>query len=142
MLPALVLFRPLWTEPARARCISSLRYPNAFWPECYRVPCFFYALAGCGFTPTKTERKCPVASDSGITRRPKIPIIFYCSGTIRAGRSCRSISRGRTSVFGPGSGGTPSRRTIRRGGRHRLSERHVQSRIPDAAGRHCAGSGP
>ena len=46
MLPALVLFRPLWTEPARARCISSLRYPNAFWPECYRVPCFFYAYPG------------------------------------------------------------------------------------------------
>lgn len=46
MLPALVLFRPLWTEPARARCISSLRYPNAFWPECYRVPCFFYAFLG------------------------------------------------------------------------------------------------
>ena len=102
----------------------------------------FYAYPGRGFTPTKTERKCPVASDSEITRRPKIPIIFYCSGTIRAGRSCRSISRGRTSVFGPGSGGTPSRRTIRRGGRHRLTERHVQSRIPDAAGRHCAGSGP
>ena len=86
---------------------------------------------------------CRVAqpSDSGITRRPKIPIIFYCSGTIRAGRSCRSISRGRTSVFGPGSGGTPSRRTIA-AGVIRLSERHVQSRIPDAAGRHCAGSGP
>ena len=46
MLPALVLFRPLWTEPARARCISSLRYPNAFWPECYRVPCFFMPIRG------------------------------------------------------------------------------------------------
>ena len=44
MLPALVLFRPLWTEPARARCISVSGFPNTFWSECYRVPCFFMPL--------------------------------------------------------------------------------------------------
>ena len=80
----------------------------------------FLCLCGTRIHTNENRRKCPVASDSGITRRPKIPIIFYCSGTIRAGRSCRSISHGRTSVFGPGSGGTPSRRTIRRGGRHKV----------------------
>ena len=82
-------------------------------------PLLFLCPCGTRIHTTENRRKCPVASDSGITRKPKIPIIFYCSGTIRAGRSCRSISRGRTSVFGPGSGGTPSRRTIRRGGRHK-----------------------
>ena len=102
----------------------------------------FLCPCGTRIHTNENRRKCPVASDSGITRRPKIPIIFYCSGTIRAGRFRRKVLRGGASVFGPGSGGTPSRRTIRRGGRHRLTERHVQSRIPDAAGRHCAGSGP
>lgn len=34
------------TGLARARCIFSLRYPNAFWPECYRVPCFFMPRPG------------------------------------------------------------------------------------------------
>ena len=102
----------------------------------------FLCLCGTRIHTNENRRKCPAASVSGITRRPKIPIIFYCSGTIRAGRFRRKVLRGGASVFGPGSGGTPSRRTIRRGGRHRLSERHVQSRIPDAAGRHCAGSGP
>ena len=141
MLPALVLFRPygrdlqgrgtFWVSGSLYLLIGMLSRPLLFLCPC-----------GTRIHTNENRRKCPVASDSGITRRPKIPIIFYCSGTIRAGRSCRSISRGRTSVFGPGNGGTPSRRTIRRGGRHRLSERHVQSRIPDAAGRHCAGSGP
>ena len=76
MLPALVLFRPLWTEPARARCISSLRYPNAFWPECYRVPCFFYALAGRGFTPTKTEENVPPHPFPELPEGPKSPLYF------------------------------------------------------------------
>lgn len=82
-------------------------------------PLLFLCLCGARIHTNENRRKCPAASDSGITRRPKIPIIFYCSGTIRAGRSCRKVLRGRTSVFGPGSGGTPSRRTIRRGGRHK-----------------------
>lgn len=101
----------------------------------------FLCPCGTRIHTNENRRKCPVASDSGITRRPKIPIIFYCSGTIRAGRSCRKVLRGGASVFGPGSGGTPSRRTIA-AGVIRFSERHIQSRIPDAAGRHCAGSGP
>ena len=142
MLPALVLFRPYGRDLQGRGTFPDFGPPKAFNGDLVSRPLLFLCPCGTRIHTNENRRKCPVASDSGITRRPKIPIIFYCSGTIRAGRSCRKVLRGRTSVFGPGSGGTPSRRTIRRGGRHRLTERHVQSRIPDAAGRHCAGSGP
>ena len=112
-----------------------------FYGKLLSRPLLFLCPCGTRIHTNENRRKCPAASDSGITRRPKIPIIFSCSGTIRAGRFRRKVLRGGASVFGPGSGGTPSRRTIRRGGRHKAL-RHVQSRIPDAAGRHCAGSGP
>lgn len=141
MLPVLVM-SCLRAGLARARyTFPDFRPPKAFWEDLLSRPLLFLCPCGTRIHTNENRRKCPAASDSGITRRPKIPIIFYCSGTIRAGRSCRSISRGRTSVFGPGSGGTPSRRTIA-AGVIRFSERHIQSRIPDAAGRHCAGSGP
>ena len=76
MLPALVLFRPLWTEPARARCISVSGFPNTFWSECYRVPCFFYALAGRGFIPTKTEENVPPHPIPELPEGPKSPLYF------------------------------------------------------------------
>ena len=91
-------------------------------------PLLFLCLSGTRIHTNENRRKCPAASDSGITRRPKIPIIFYCSGTIRAGRFRRKVLRGGASVFGPGSDGTPSRRTIRRGGRHKALS--VTSTIP------------
>lgn len=120
MLPVLVM-SCLRAGLARARyTFPDFRPPKAFWEDLLSRPLLFLCPCGTRIHTNENRRKCPVASDSGITRKPKIPIIFYCSGTIRAGRSCRSISRGRTSVFGPGSGGTPSRRTIRRGGRHKV----------------------
>ena len=76
MLPALVLFRPLWKEPARARCISVSGFPNTFWSECYRVPCFFYALAGRGFIPTKTEENVPPHPIPELPEGPKSPLYF------------------------------------------------------------------
>ena len=142
MLPALVLFRPLWTEPARARCISSLRYPNAFWPECYRVPCFFYAFAGRGFTPTKTEENVPPHPIPELPEGPKSPLYFTALAqygpAVPAARFCAA---GRP-FLGRGAGERPHAARSGAAGVIRFSERHIQSRIPDAAGRHCAGSGP
>lgn len=96
MLPALVLFRPLWTEPARARCISSLRYPNAFWPECYRVPCFFYAYPGRIFPTIHTNLWNPVASCRPCMLSPSLriaPAPFPGSGGIGICDLCRAAER-------------------------------------------------
>ena len=43
--------------------------------------------------------------------------------------------------LGRGAGERPHAARSGAAGVIRLSERHIQSRIPDAAGRHCAGSG-
>ena len=142
MLPALVLFRPLWTEPARARYISHSGSPNTFSKECYRVPCFFYAFAGRGFTPTKTEENVPPHPIPELPEGPKSPLYFTALAQygpdVPAARFCAA---GRP-FLGRGAGERPHAARSGAAGVIRLSERHIQSRIPDAAGRHCAGSGP
>ena len=107
MLPALVLFRPLWTEPARARCISSLRYPNAFWPECYRVPCFFYALAGRGFTPTKTEENVPSHPIPELPEGPKSPLYFTAPAQYGPDASAARFCAAERPFLGRGAGERP-----------------------------------
>lgn len=141
MLPALVLFRPYGRD---------LQGRGAFLNLGLLIPSKWNVIASLAFFMPIRDADSYQRKPKKMSRRirfrnyPKAqnPHYILLLWTIRAGRSCRKVLRGRTSVFGPGSGGTPSRRTIRRGGRHRLTERHVQSRIPDAAGRHCAGSGP
>ena len=49
MLPALVLFRPLWTEPARARCIFLLRVSQCLPFEMLSRPLLFLCLSGAHF---------------------------------------------------------------------------------------------
>ena len=107
MLPALVLFRPLWTEPARARCISSLRYPNAFWPECYRVPCFFYAYLGRIFPTIHTNLWNPIASYCHCVLSPYLriaPVPCLGTGGIGIGGLYRALSRFSCDTLNPSFG--------------------------------------
>lgn len=46
MLPALVLFRPKGRDLQGRGAFLDTGFPNTFWSECYRVPCFFYIIRG------------------------------------------------------------------------------------------------
>ena len=141
MLPALVLFRPLWTEPARARCISVSGFPNTFWSECYRVPCFFMPLRDADSHQRKPKENVPSHPIPELPEGPKSPLYFTALAQygpdVPAARFCAA---GRP-FLGRGAGERPHAARSGAAGVIRLSERHIQSRIPDAAGRHCAGSG-
>ena len=142
MLPALVLFRPSGTGLARARYISHSGSPNTFSKECYRVPCFFYALAGRGFIPTKTEENVPSHPIPELPEGPKSPLYFTAPAQYGPDVPAVRFRAAGRPFLGRGTGERPHAARSGAAGVIRLSERHVQSRIPDAAGRHCAGSGP
>lgn len=102
----------------------------------------FYALAGRGFTPTKTEENVPPHPIPELPEGPKSPLYFTALAQygpdVPAARFCAA---GRP-FLGRGAGERPHAARSGAAGVIRFSERHIQSRIPDAAGRHCAGSGP
>lgn len=121
---------------------SGFRVAYTFWSECYRVPCFFYAYPGRGFIPTKTEENVPPHPIPELPEGPKSPLYFTALAQygpdVPAARFCAA---GRP-FLGRGAGERPHAARSGAAGVIRFSERHIQSRIPDAAGRHCAGSGP
>ena len=109
---------------------------------CYRVPCFFYALAGRGFTPTKTEENVPSHPIPELPESPKSPLYFTALAQYGPDVPAVRFRAAGRPFLGRGAGERPHAARSGAAGVIRLSERHVQSRIPDAAGRHCAGSGP
>ena len=141
MLPVLVM-SCLRAGLARARYISHSGSPNTFSKECYRVPCFFYAFAGRGFIPTKTEENVPPHPIPELPEGPKSPLYFTAPAQYGLDASAARFCAAERPFFGRGATKRPHAARSGAAGVIRLSERHVQSRIPDAAGRHRAGSGP
>lgn len=81
----------------------------------------------------RNRRKCPAASVSELPEGPKSPLYFTAPAQYRPDASAARFAR-RSVRFGPGSGERPHAARSGAAGVIRLSERHVQSRIPDAAG--------
>lgn len=117
-------------------------FPNTFEMECYRVPCFFYAYPGRGFTPTKTEENVPSHPIPELPEGPKSPLYFTAPAQYGPDVPAVRFRAAGRPFLGRGAEERPHAARSGAAGVIRLSERHVQSRIPDAAGRHCAGSGP
>ena len=107
MLPALVLFRPSGTGLARARYILHSGSPNTFSKECYRVPCFFYAFAGRGFTPTKTEENVPPHPFPELPEGPKSPLYFTAPAQYGPDASAARFCAAERPFLGRGAGERP-----------------------------------
>ena len=102
----------------------------------------FYAYPGRGFTPTKTEENVPSHPIPELPEGPKSPLYFTAPAQYGPDASAARFCAAERPFLGRGAGERPHAARSGAAGVIRLSERHVQSRIPDAAGRHCAGSGP
>lgn len=105
-------------------------------------PLLFYAFAGRGFTPTKTEENVPPHPIPELPESPKSPLYFTALAQYGPDVPAVRFRAAGRPFLGRGAGERPHAARSGAAGVIRLSERHVQSRIPDAAGRHCAGSGP
>ena len=92
--------------------------------------------------PRKPKENVPPHPIPELPEGPKSPLYFTALAQygpdVPAARFCAA---GRP-FLGRGAGERPHAARSGAAGVIRLSERHIQSRIPDAAGRHCAGSGP
>ena len=102
----------------------------------------FYAFAGRGFIPTKTEENVPSHPIPELPEGPKSPLYFTAPAQYGPDASAARFCAAERPFLGRGAEERPHAARSGAAGVIRLSERHVQSRIPDAAGRHCAGSGP
>ena len=103
---------------------------------------FFMPLRDADSHPRKPKENVPPHPIPELPEGPKSPLYFTALAQygpdVPAARFCAA---GRP-FLGRGAGERPHAARSGAAGVIRLSERHIQSRIPDAAGRHCAGSGP
>ena len=93
---------------------SGLRTPNTFEMECYRVPCFFYAYPGRGFTPTKTEENVPPHPIPELPEGPKSPLYFTAPAQYGPDASAARFCAAERPFLGRGAGERPHAARSRR----------------------------